>query len=400
MANPILLGGAAILPIVQKIITSDNIVDTVTEKTGSDILKKYAEISKNTELIRMRGSVTELLAKTLIEPIIIVSDSLESEEIIPKLLELNTDIFTSIYMQAFEVLKNIYGLTGHTIIDLLGTSNTDFNRIAKEDYVNDLLASGRLTMAIESNDSIASSIINEFTTDGDKEVTKYGLKLADKQESSTPGLSTLITREVVVSFGYNPDGKDERILKIPLIIKAYIKYVPITAIIGTITPRTFDKSLYYRWMERKAGSITWWQFLTASDLVSEYKKDKFKDTDGVMDDLAQRSEDSKIKIATHGMEGFQKNYGMLVISKEDGYVLEKVLKGKLKDTVTKQSLLDKSYSSVLNIVDTDYEDVDITIKDIKGESHVSFRTLSKRNEKTNDTAEILKALMSNRSLAL
>ena len=58
--------------------------------------------------------------------------------------------------------------------------------------------------------------------------------------------------------------------------------------------------------------------------------------------------------------------------------------------------MNQAHALTLSVVDEDYERVYILTKDIRGRSDVTFKSIAKKSNKESDSAEIVKALMSNK----
>lgn len=68
------------------------------------------------------GSITKLLKTCIIEPNIIITRNAYNTPILDDLCELNLSIFTSFYIQAFQLLCGLYNAPGVQAVDLLSTN--------------------------------------------------------------------------------------------------------------------------------------------------------------------------------------------------------------------------------------------------------------------------------------
>ena len=105
-----------------------SITDTMGDIFGNGLSdKEKAEKIKaligKTNLIRTDGSITKLVSRFVIEPFIIVSKDAKESEVIDKIIEANLDLFSSYYMQAFNILTSIEKLDVSVAVRLLGTDN-------------------------------------------------------------------------------------------------------------------------------------------------------------------------------------------------------------------------------------------------------------------------------------
>lgn len=93
-----------------------------------------------TALYRTDGSMTRFLSNYIVEPTAIVSQDLANEEITEKLLEIEADIFTSFYLQVFEVLTKVNNIDAQAAIDLLSTDTTPLGSLKQKTNIGGALA--------------------------------------------------------------------------------------------------------------------------------------------------------------------------------------------------------------------------------------------------------------------
>jgi len=85
--------------------------------------------SKDAELARADGSMLRLMGKYMVEPVAVVSDDLKDVEELDNILGLHMDLFTSYYMQVFDILRNQYGISINVAVDTLATDNGGIMRV-------------------------------------------------------------------------------------------------------------------------------------------------------------------------------------------------------------------------------------------------------------------------------
>ena len=97
---------------------------------------------KEIKLLRADGSMMKLVGNYIVEPIAVVSNNLKDVDELDHILGLHMDLFTSYYMQVYDILTQQFGLGLNTAIDTLATDNGGLER---------MLVKG-LRMSTESND--------------------------------------------------------------------------------------------------------------------------------------------------------------------------------------------------------------------------------------------------------
>jgi hypothetical protein len=397
------MGIMAGLGLIKTILDVKRDLDSSTPP--GEVAKRINEATKHIGLVMTDGSITKLVSQTIIEPIAIVSKDLRQEDIIQKVLELNTDIFTGFYMQAYEILKNLYGVNSQTVVKLLGTDNSSLVGLlvtkgggyiagkavpsAEElmteefDFFSDLQNGLKFTMSIEAKGD----------NDNNMKTSRPSL---DSKSTSDDNLSGILQRQVELVIDVGSDGDTHKII-LPMTIKTHVIFTDVDSIIRLLTPNAYDKSFGYRLDEYRSGAISLTDLVFATDLIKEYKQNKLADKDGLITLLNRRTESGNSKmVATKGIAGFEKNYNMFVITAYDQVKIEKQLHGKLANEVYKQKFLEQGGGLLVTIIDQDHERILMYTRDIRGTSDLSFRALQKRNAKSNDFEEIIKAILTNR----
>lgn len=84
---------------------------------------------KKVTLAKADGSMMKLMGKYIVEPIAVVSNDLKDVEELDHILGLHADMFTSYYMQVFDILRNVYDVNVETAVDTLATDNGGLMRV-------------------------------------------------------------------------------------------------------------------------------------------------------------------------------------------------------------------------------------------------------------------------------
>lgn len=363
----------------------DIISVTKGEENLPELLVEGMKTYDRNFLIRTNGSITKFLSGFIVEPVIIASAASKQSEIVDKLMEIETDIFASFYSQAFTALTSYYQLPTDLVIDVLGTNTPSPSRSAYQaslesdkdvDYYADLFTTG-------------SSILSTEAT---------GIKSNDMNFKDQITSSVLI-RNLEISITTNIGGdnsKKTHTTIIPIMVKTHVIFTPIDQIINMLSPNHVSKSLGYRFDEYRAGVISLSELLFAGDLINQYKDNKFKDKDGLTDLINAQRLNANTKIIG-GNIGFEKSYNMLIITADEKVLLDKQMNGNIDNEKYKQKLLEDANGMLIAIIDNDYERVYILMRDIRGRTDLSFKTISRRKDSGIDLSEIMKSLLSSRS---
>lgn len=463
--------------------------------------------SNKVKLTSVDGSMMKLLGKYIVEPVAVVSSDLRQDEITDKLLGLHTDIFTSTYLQIFDVLRNLYGLDTNMVIDALSTDNGGLTRMfmagAKYaiesddvdyfgDLANDIISLGleseftagnnrkkrgkvEVTSAngrrVDGNGMGASRTTSSRSGSGysptkgdvftgrstrlermqadtdnenrryehDKELinqkfgnelylkneeekrrSRFGGRLAANRDFKVEKSSLSdINKELVIpnaiqrtidvtlettlkdprtgKSAKSEDGIQHTLtVTIPITIKLHVIYTPIDNILGTVEHMSNDANFYNRFDEYRSGAISLADLILAGDLIKKYKKNRLRDRSGLMSMLNERKLSANSKTVDNMFPGFEKYYTMYMITNEDKARLEKVLRGRLSNDRIKNKFLESAGGLSISVVDQDYERVSIRMKDLRGSSDLTYRSIIKADRKGTDMTEMITALMANK----
>lgn len=343
----------------------------------------------NVDLIRSNGSLTKLLSKFVIEPVIICSKGTKQSVVFDKLLQLQVDIFSSFYFQAFKILTDVNGLDSKFAFDVLSTDNNIIldkvggSFIGIEDYkvgsINDLFGNRKfLNISNEANNDKEDSKIYNVKNDSDNDTLRG---LLQKTFNIDINLKT-------------SDGN--KTIQIPIIVKALIIVTDTKNILNMLQPNSKEKTFWYRFNEFRAGAISFKELVLCGDLIKEYKDNRIKDKDGLMEILEYRKNNSVqrgLLNANITSMGFERNYNMLLLTSDDKPYFDKHIGGNIVNEKNKQKLLSEAFSLTATIIDEDYERVNIYTRDIRGSSDIGFKVLNKRKNDSGDLGDIMKSLL-------
>lgn len=366
-----------------------SIIDNLN--SGIDVVKD------SLPLMNTNGRLTKLLSDFIIEPCIITTKGSANTDVFDKTIQLNTDIFASFYMQAFQVLNEIYKVDVQTAITLLSSKMTTLNLAGESEPIKqfDLLMSDKTL-------KLSDVKINNISLESNAKI-----KANDEKDSLIYGTYTRqMTVSISIKYKNENDKGDENThtINIPFTIKASIINTDIDNIISLVEPNNYKKSFFYRLDEYRAGAISLSDLLFCGDLIKEYKSSAKKDKAKLIDLINNRNTTANIKrLATSdikGVKGYEANYNMLILTSDELARLEKVLHGSIDNEKKKETLLSSCAALCATILDDDYERVSIYTADIRGVSSFGYKIIQKRKDNSNDIGEILKALFVNKPIGI
>ena len=180
-------------------------------------------------------------------------------------------------------------------------------------------------------------------------------------------------------------------------IRADVRFASPDNILLIMKPNSAEKTLAMRWLDHKAGVVSWRELLTASDLIKEYKENKFKDKAGLLDAINNRVISANSKITYDKTVGFEKYYQMYILNSDELLMFKKQVNGDiLKNERARQEMLEQLLGMSCTIIDNDWERGHLFLKDLPGESMFSLKSLGKRKDSQVDLSEIVRALLGNK----
>lgn len=357
-------------------------------------------LKKNIPLMSTKGRLTKLLSDFIIEPCIITTKGSANTAVFDKTIQLNTDIFAGFYMQAFQVLNEIYKVDVQTAVSLLSSKFNTTNITGESEPIKqfDILMSDKtLKLSDVKINNISLEDNGKIKTNDEKDSLVYGT----------------YTRQMMISINVKyakqdpvtgREQEDAHTINIPFTIKAHVVNTDIDNIIALIEPGNYKKGFFYRLDEYRSGAISLSDLLFCGDLIKEYKSNAKKDKAKLIDLINSRTITSNIKRGTNmdakGVQGFEANYNMLILTSDEASRLEKILRGSLDNETKKETLLSSCAALCATVLDDDYERVSIYTADIRGVSSFGYKVIQKRKDNSNDMGEILKALFVNKPIGI
>lgn len=355
---------------------------------------EFDKTFKNSDLVKYNNNIISLVNDNIINPVIVVSKSATRSEHYNDAVGLFIDMFVSYYLQAFQTLVDVYNLDKKAVINVLNkrTNGVNFKSMSMEgllkeppkDYIKDLIS-------MEYLDSKTSKNRDMYIEN------RYGDQVKD-----------ILLKELDVEI---PISKNGTRIKFRMLVRPRIVETTANEIAMYIAPSTRDKSFSERFMEWRSGGISFTDFVFATDLVKEYKKNKLQSntdlkailkTPGVSLDI----DADEVGSLLHG-EGFTRTskinanhfaakYNMFLFSIEDKPVLDKLVRGDIFKTKYKQDLLDMASGIMSGVLDDEYQKLIVGVSELYEVSKIDYKQLVRRKGGNNtDFVEMMKYLMSN-----
>lgn len=358
--------------------TASKAIDFINDNDAGDLVKR-GQLGWNTQ-----GSITKLIAETIIAPRIIISESLKTNKDIDKIINLNIDIISGMISKAFFLLTELKGMTPNTAFDVL---KTDKKTVSGLQSLYGYQDTDNLTKLMRSSKGLTFGKSLTVRMLANDEPAK-----ANKKDEIT----SLYSKDIDLKLTIKTKDGSTKSLTIPIIVKAHISYNSISRIKEDLIDKKFEKDMEERLIEANAGMISWKNFWLPFDMLKEYREKKIKDVDSLLAYTEERGRLSLNKLASSGMQSLGTYLGSLIVSYSDMEDIENnVLRGSINKDNKRELLFNNSKVSLLNIVDPDFEKLTIITKDIEGQSLMDLKSL-KKNNGGNEVNDLFKDLLMNR----
>jgi len=339
------------------------------------------------DLALTKGSGVKLLSDFMVEPVIIITEDLKSatRKDLDKVIKYNVNLFTAYYLQILHITMSVHGLDPRISFKLAGSGG------ATAGGVYDLVTKAGGDSELLCSDEYLNKLASEMTDDMLDGVMKLGVE-------SVGSTVRQVSREPDWDRGYNQNLTvtiyiDEKDVEVPVFINPKIMFVNTDDIMNMADED--DASFREVMLDWSAGLKSTVDVMIGSSLIEAYKEKKLRNPNDLTAMLKDRKQKAYSKI-TDGTVGFNLYYSMLIMNQDKQSLIESKFHGKLSKNRVKDAFLEYTASILLTLVDFDYEEIEVFMKDVDGSDNVSFKALSK--EKKNDTDELIKLLVANKAI--
>jgi len=412
----------------------DKLLGLVKKADSGDVnVVNFLEDDNLRHVLYARGSIISLLKPFIIEPPIYISRTLKGSKEIDRILKFHVDLFSSVYLQAFNVLINIYDLDARTVVDLLATtganhgfsfmsgeSKMDTGQDTMDEYLSAVNNGGFIYAGDNIYDTIVPSngiiITDDTTTTPNNTKTKNSksntgdLNGGDNKHPSRPASSMASSKSddkdkvfMVRNMSIKITNKSSNCgngsncfkeIEIPITVSASITYVDIQEIENALSLRADSKGIFERTHSLLAGSISGindWLF--ASDMVREHREKRLVDHNHVIKKMEERERSSAARLVSSGALGFVMYYQILILSEQERPIIESAMLGKFRSDKVKDAFLKKTNSFSITFVDYDFNSITLYIGQQDGHVALGFGAIKNKSDKDNieDMVKILSA---------
>lgn len=378
--------------------------------TTGQVLNTISQIPKYLKKAEGNTSLIDITSVARVEPIAIVSQDCVNLEYMPDIMQTLQSLFTAYYLQALAVTTNISNVSVAKVLGKLNPNSnpagTAWGKMGFESYkdeptyTTEAFSSPWLYAAenykyqlpmfgMESEEKPNPNISEEekkkkkeaqdkFTIDG-KQLTP----ITDTTNLSVGKLINVTIRE------------NDQSVVVPLSIRLFVTSVPDKNLVSMLTMQNRDTTFKERWHAYRSGKISFIKdLILCQDLIDESKKAMMKDKDGVISQIFQRSNNSKLTALFGDDLNLASASNLFVISEAGQAAIEQKLSSKLSNFKTREMLFKSGYMMILVVVDRTWERVTFYHRGIAAGTSVGIKDIKAANKGSGpDISDILKAYM-------
>ncbi len=368
------------------------------EKGGDSEVAKREKESMN-GIIDTNGNINKLLNDFTVEPNIVVSENASYLEITDHVSSLALDIFAAYYMQAYEVLVNLHGISNKSTLKLLSTDNGvhSLGRKIGKSLSSALTRESSVSARDEETGDVHAITLSLNLED--ELTTEASLGINDKFKSISERSDAILQRNLEIKINTTTNGKEVKKISIPITVRASVYKVSLSSLLIRLEDKkTINREL--RFLEYKAGMKSKGDLLLSNDLIKSYMQKRIRDKKEFHDMLARRRNSSMAKVLSTGARGFEQSYNSYIITDEDRIKIESEISKKLYDKHVKNEILETLQGLSIFVIDSDEEVVTVLNSATSGNSIGRFKDIkkSKGKNETSELTELFKAMVSGRSL--
>lgn len=255
--------------------------------------------------------------------------------------------------------KDFNGKYGIALESIFGSATSTAKNLGGE-FVEDI-----------TNTNNRYESINSYGTIGVKKIDAF-----DKTDK-------VVGKIIEISFKGGNGRNDE--VKIPVVIKLDNMFVPYEVVRSIMTQNKDSIKLGSRLEDLFAGKISFIKdFIMCSDLIAKQKANLMKDPTRAYATMLGRVNSSKMYSALSRNISLSTISGIMIISEEDENAIKREIGGDLTNKMTRNMVFDNSSVMIIAVVDRDYEQVSIYVRDVDGHSQMPFNRFKESNTAGND----------------
>ena len=260
--------------------TAESIVKNASGLLGSSDLETLKK------LFSFNGNMIKLQEEVIVEPLLVISEDAMNSSVYSQIGNTLLDTFTSNYINSFNLLQDVHGLSGNLILTILGTDN-GYGKLASKLIKKGVAAVGNsiVESLLTTESGMSDSYLKLLALDGAITVESAATASTENKNNTNKLLGAtlvdakasiignqMLTREVNVKL--RPYGaKSDTYISLPVTIKARLVKVSVDNVVQVSAPNKKFNTLA-SWLDVKAGISTFADYIFQTSAVKKYKQNR------------------------------------------------------------------------------------------------------------------------------
>lgn len=378
--------------------TAESIVKNASGLLGSSDLETLKK------LFSFNGNMIKLQEEVIVEPLLVISEDAMNSSVYSQIGNTLLDTFTSNYINSFNLLQDVHGLSGNLILTILGTDN-GYGKLASKLIKKGVAAVGNsiVESLLTTESGMSDSYLKLLALDGAITVESAATASTENKNNTNKLLGAtlvdakasiignqMLTREVNVKL--RPYGaKSDTYISLPVTIKARLVKVSVDNVVQVSAPNKKFNTLA-SWLDVKAGISTFADYIFQTSAVKKYKQNRIKGNE-FAELITQRKLSAYSKLANINVVGFELNYTLMLISMNDKLMLDRMLTLDIFKEADKNDFMQSTYALATAVVDEASEIVTYLTPKVRGINSITFKELKNvGGKKETDVTDLLQTL--------
>lgn len=378
--------------------TAESIVKNASGLLGSSDLETLKK------LFSFNGNMIKLQEEVIVEPLLVISEDAMNSSVYSQIGNTLLDTFTSNYINSFNLLQDVHGLSGNLILSILGTDN-GYGKLASKLIKKGVAAVGNsiVESLLTTESGMSDSYLKLLALDGAITVESAATASTENKNNTNKLLGAtlvdakasiignqMLTREVNVKL--RPYGaKSDTYISLPVTIKARLVKVSVDNVVQVSAPNKKFNTLA-SWLDVKAGISTFADYIFQTSAVKKYKQNRIKGNE-FAELITQRKLSAYSKLANINVVGFELNYTLMLISMNDKLMLDRMLTLDIFKEADKNDFMQSTYALATAVVDEASEIVTYLTPKVRGINSITFKELKNvGGKKETDVTDLLQTL--------
>lgn len=363
--------------------------------TGMQLLGRIPDLFQRAS----SSSLSEYVSEARVEPPVLVDRKASSLSYIEDVMHVANSLYAGYYLQAWALSVDVGNVNVRQVLNSLNDRRkplTDVGAIAQ--------VAGATGYAL-SQESFKYGL-PKISMESD-EVSGADAYAEAMQRSSSFGRETVkgVTEAGNLAVGrvlevqVNSNGMEAAI---PVTIRLNVSLVDPQQLTHILTIGTEDKSAKARWHGWRSGRLEFIRdIILQQDLIDQHKKTLMKDTSGYYKELIKKRKKNRLSAILSLNPTVATAATIVVITADTLRQVETEYGATMDDVKTRDRLFAETYTTLMFVIDTEWEQVEIYHRGIDRPTELSIRDLKSATKGSGpDVTEIMKAYQLGRTVTV